>query len=424
MGWTVCACAREIHLGANAGDRQRGVIAQARWPEDAAQFSAEYAGQIQTVYLDPPFDTGKPFDLRIPVGETGWQTGKPFVTLRAYNDRWNGYAYAGMMRAAIRTAHAMLKDEGALFLHIDPRKSPMMRTLLDEVFGESNFVNEIVWAYETGGRATVHFSRKHDVLLFYRKSERSYFDISAAAMPRTRRHNHMRRSSDEQGRNYSAIDVGGKEYRYYDDDPVYPSDVWTDIAPLQQRDPRRTGFDTQKPAALIQRVVGCTSKPGDWVADLFVGSGTTAQAAAEMGRNFVGADTSTAALISTRKRLLGNAFELVAPCTVFDTNVQPTLDADITVENDRLCAVLNNYTIDPSLCMHSPEALAHVDQWSFGMMRGDNFHDYADTARDKRHPRLDSSLNFPVEQSAGGVPALIVVDILGRRLAFEYRGVV
>ncbi|MDR1600626.1 MAG: site-specific DNA-methyltransferase [Oscillospiraceae bacterium] len=414
MRWPPCACSREIHVGA---DRARGVIIRARWPEAAGRAAQTYAGQIQTVYLDPPFDTGKPYFLRLPVGETGWRKGKPMVELPAYDDRWTDGGYEEMIRAAIQTAHAMLKPEGALFLHIDPRRGPLARRLLDEVFGAGNYVNEIVWAYETGGRATGHFSRKHDTLLFYRRSDRLYFDIAAAAMPRARRHNHMRRGVDEQGRAYSAINSGGKEYRYYDDEPVYASDVWTDIAPLQQRDPRRTGFDTQKPSALLARVIGCASRPGDWAADLFAGSGTTARTAADMDRNFVSMDASDASVVTTRKRMLGCSFELDAPSRVPDGTECPALDAAIHVEGGVLNAALAGYDIGKAgVC--PPDGLAHVDQWSFGIIRGGVFHAYANAARDRRSPALPDTLSFG-EGPPGGEPAIAVVDILGRRIVFR-----
>ncbi|MDR2658221.1 MAG: site-specific DNA-methyltransferase [Oscillospiraceae bacterium] len=422
MRWTPCACAREIHVGSDSSEREpvrtRGIIMQARMPEDADRLAAAYAGQIQTVYLDPPFDTSKAYDLRLPVGETGWRTGKPTVTLSAYDDRWDPVEYEGMIREAARTAHTMLGSEGALFLHIDPRRSPLMRRILDEVFGEANFVNEIVWVYETGGRAKGHFSRKHDVLLFYRKSERLYFDITAAAMPRTRRHNHMRRGADEQGRGYSAIDVGGKEYRYYDDDPVYPSDVWTDIAPLQQRDPRRTGFDTQKPAALIARVIGCTSRPGDWVADLFAGSGTTARTAADMGRSFVCADASQASLLTMRRRLMDCAFEFDAPASPPDESEPPTLEAEIHDEDGTITAALVRCEVGSS-CAYPPDGLTHVDQWSFGVIQGGVFHAYANAVRDKRRPALPDTLSFDRSLLEYGAPTIIIVDVRGRRSAFR-----
>ena len=114
----------------------------------------------------------------------------------------------------------------------------------------------------------------------------------------------MKQQVDEEGRVYYSIRSGGKVYKYYEDSLVFPSDVWTDIEHLHQRDPERTGYSTQKPEALLKRIILASSQEGDIVADLFSGSGTTAAAAAKLGRRWIAADASPAALMTLRKRLL------------------------------------------------------------------------------------------------------------------------
>ena len=250
------------------------------------------------VYLDPPFNTGKQFEMKVRIGEKGYKDGSPTLSLPAYDDRWESKeAYLTMMRDTLVLARDLMKKEGTIFVHIDCRMHAHMRLLMDEIFGESNFLNEIIWSYQSGGRARTYFPRKHDVILFYAKSRSYYFNIKSVPVARgDARSNHMKRGPDEDGRTYRSIMSGGKEYRYYDDEPAYPGDVWDDVSHLQQKDPQRTGYETQKPVRLLERIIRCSTQEGDLVCDLFSGSGTTAVAAANLGRRFLCVDRSTLAV--------------------------------------------------------------------------------------------------------------------------------
>lgn len=243
--------------------------------------------RAQLCYIDPPFLTGRDFG--------------------AYSDRYpSDQDYYAMMRGVLQGIDRVLDDAGSLFVHIDERTHARLRLMLDEIFTPAGFRNEIVWVYRSGGRARTHFSRKHDIILYYAKSKGAYFDAMQDAQPRgAARHNHMRRDVDEEGRAYRDITSNGKRYRYYEDEGVPPSDVWDDIPHLQQRDPERTGYPTQKPLRLIERIVRCASRPGDTVLDVFAGSGTTLLAAHRLGRQFVGMDCAPQALRTVRMRLEG-----------------------------------------------------------------------------------------------------------------------
>ena len=210
-----------------------------------------------------------------------------------------------MMRAVLGACRELLSEDGSLFLHVDQRKNAQMRLLLDEIFGAAHFVNEIIWAYRSGGRATKHFSRKHDNILLYRKSAKQYFDIRAAGVPRgPQRKNHMKQSVDAEGRVCYSIRANGKTYTYHEDSLVFPSDVWDDIEHLHQRDPERTGYNTQKPEALLKRIIEVSTKKDDLVIDFFSGSATSAVTAAKLGRRWIAADASPIALYTLRKRML------------------------------------------------------------------------------------------------------------------------
>ena len=232
------------------------------------------AGRVQCVYTDPPFMTGERFVRSRPYGTKGWKTGSPAPRYPAYDDRYQDEkAYMRMLRKQVTTARELLQATGVFYLHLDWRMAAPARLLCDKVFGKNGFLNEIIWAYESGGRARRYFSRKHDVILLYARSGKYTFDLTRVPLPRgPEKRNHMARGRDEQGRMFSRIVTRGREYRYYDDEPVYPGDVWTDISHLQQRDPERTGYATQKPLRLLERLLLPVTGEGDWVADLCCGS--------------------------------------------------------------------------------------------------------------------------------------------------------
>lgn len=289
----------------------------------------KYAGKAQLIYLDPPFATGDTFQFRI--------DGKQ-IKKTAYTDKLSQEEYLGFMRQVLTGCHTILAPEGSLYLHVDYRMAARLRILLDDIFGEANHMNEIIWMYKSGGRSTKHFSRKHDTILFYRKSKQVYFDISAVGVKRgPERRNHMRRFMDEDGRICYSIRSGGKTYVYHEDMPIYPSDVWIDIEHLHQRDPERNGYATQKPEALLRRILLASSPPNGLVMDFFSGSGTTAAVAAQTGRRFFVCDSSPYALFALRRRLVPpgapvSMLKKSAPFTLRYPEQCPHIGAQATLE--------------------------------------------------------------------------------------------
>lgn len=403
MTWVQAQCFKEVH---GSGKDGTAVFADAR-----GDFSA-YEGKVQLIYLDPPFMTGEDFSMRMRVGEKGWETGKEALVLPAYQDKFSGKGeYLALLRGALENARMLLNETGSLFLHLDSRMSAHARILCDEIFGESNFVNEIIWAYQSGGRSMKRFSRKHDVILFYRKSRKQYFDIRSVPLPRSEnRSNHMRRCVDENGRTYRTIQSGGKTYTYYDDEPVYPGDVWADVSHLQQKDPQRTGYDTQKPQALLNRIILSASKPGDLVADLFGGSGTTAVAAAQAGRRYLIADISPLSLSVTRKRLLETELEVQMPCNGQNIRMEAEMVPGIAYHDVRL----TDYQGEND----QVQGLDNVDQWSVGFLDGGVFKCHASAARRKHTPALPEFLQLP---QLKGTPAILIVDVFGNRTVWQYQ---
>ena len=274
------------------------------------------AGKAQCVYVDPPFMTGEKFMRRRPYGEKGWKTGTPSPRYPAYEDRYtNEKQYLRLLRRVISVGKMLLNDTGVFCLHLDWRMSAQARIMCDREFGKTRFLNEIIWAYESGGRAKKYFSRKHDTILLYAKSKDYFFDLTRVPLPRgDGKRNHMARGRDEQGRMFSRITSNGKEYRYYDDEPVYPGDVWNDISILQQRDPERTGYVTQKPLKPLERILLPVTNPGDLVVDLCCGSGTALEAAQQLECRFAGLDVNPEAVAVALSRLKAKDLTVVCPC--------------------------------------------------------------------------------------------------------------
>ena len=377
------------------------------------RLTGKYGGRVQCVYLDPPFFTGSLFNMRVRVGEREWRSGAGSLELSAYSDKWaSAEEYISEIRALAELARELMSDTGVIFLHVDWRMQARLRIMMDEVFGENNFMNEIIWTYQTGGRARKYFSRKHDVILFYRKGPAYRFYIENVPISRTdARRNHMKRQVDKDGRVYRTIKSGGKVYKYYDDDPVYPGDVWDDVSHLQQKDPQRTGYDTQKPLKLLERIVLCSTRPGDIVCDLTCGSGTALEAAAINGRNFVGVDMSPLAVQTARRRLVGSRVSLNMPGSEGSPEVE--LDAMTGVGNYE--CDLRRFIPEPGVGERGFDGLDAVTGWSGGYINDDVFYSYVHDMRSKQHPRLDAHLSIPVWD---GVPAVRVEDVYGR--AFYY----
>ena len=413
MGATYIRCAAERCPGRTSA----GLLMQATLPDCAEALLSRYAGTVQTVYLDPPFNTGKQFEMKMRIGEKGYKTGSPALRLPAYDDRWpDRESYMKLMHETLVLAHGLLKKEGTIFLHVDYRMHAPMRLMMDDVFGESNFLNEIIWSYQSGGRAKTYFSRKHDIILFYAKSRAYYFNLKAVPIARSEaRSNHMKRCVDEDGRTYRSIMSAGKEYRYYDDEPAYPGDVWDDVSHLQQKDPQRTGYDTQKPVRLLERIVKCASQEGDLVCDLFAGSGTTAVAAASTGRRFLCVDQSALAIAVTGKRLSqiavgkkrGISYDVEAPCGGDDCEVEAEVYPAITSYTVHLERFVSAQAREAGLT-----GLDAVDQWSAGFVQGDVYRACASSARTAMTPQLQTTLEMPV---CAGEPCIMIVDIWGSR---------
>ena len=222
-------------------------------------------------------------------------------------------AYLVSVAQRLSEIDRVLRPTGNLFLHCDPTASHYLKLLLDAVFCEpgSGFRNEIVWCYSHGGRSRKWFGRKHDIIFFYAKSDSSYFDPRAVrtAMRSGASSFGGRLLTGDDGRQYRLV-YGTRNshgvtryYKYYLDEGKLPEDWWADINSLQASAAERTGYPTQKPEALLDRIVAACSRPGDVVLDAYCGSGTALVVAQRSGRAWVGIDLAPQAVALTLDRL-------------------------------------------------------------------------------------------------------------------------
>jgi site-specific DNA-methyltransferase (adenine-specific) len=246
---------------------------------------------FQLIYIDPPFNTGKAQQrrsIRTVRDETGDRTGfqgRRYATTelgrRAYDDVHDDYL--GMLEPLLRDARRLLTVSGTLYLHIDYREAHYVKLLLDEVFGRDAFLNELIWAYDFGGRARDRWPAKHDTILVYVRTPGGHF-FDQDAVERIP---------------YLAPGLVGPEKAARG---KLPTDVWWHTI-VPTNGPEKTGYPNQKPEGILRRIVSASSRPGDRLLDFFAGSGTTGAVAAALGRRFVLVDRNPDAVEIMRGRL-------------------------------------------------------------------------------------------------------------------------
>lgn len=253
----------------------------------------EFEGRIDLIYIDPPFLSGNAYPARLGRDEDSRRP-EEWRTTEGYSDDWqDGADYLNMLDARLRLLHRLLASAGTLYLHLDWHASAYGRLLLDEIFGPERLLNEIVWVYHGPSPTRRAFVRKHDTILAYTKSDRYHFDADAVRVAYDPATVKTFAASPRAGFGKVPNLARGK----------VPEDWWyfPVVARLHKE---RTGFPTQKPEALLERIVLASSRPGDCVADFFCGSGTTAAVASRLGRRWLACDSSPLAFQTTHRRIL------------------------------------------------------------------------------------------------------------------------
>jgi len=284
---------------------------------------------VDLAYLDPPFNSKR--NYAAPIGSKA--AGAAFKDTWTYSDVDKAYfddlkdrdpvlysvintagvtygndmkSYLIMMALRLFEIQRILKPSGSVYLHCDPTASHYLKILMDRVFGNENFRNEVIWCYDTAGRTKKYWNKKHDILLFYSKGAKFLFNET-----RTERQNKTGDWKswyplvDDDGRRYQ---IDGKGYKYYADAGRLANDWWSDIRAIHaHRDKERTGYPTQKPLALLERIIKASSNEGDIVLDPFCGCATALVAAERLKRQWIGIDISPTAARLTVDRMRDEA---------------------------------------------------------------------------------------------------------------------
>ena len=318
----------------------------------------QFRGKVDLIYIDPPFDVGADFTMQVQLGEERETVQKEQSILEAvaYRDTWGKGtdSYLHMMYERLVLMRDLLSERGSIYVHCDWRVNSTIRLVLDEVFGQDNAVNEIVWqrtnVHSHAAQGTEHFARVQDTIYFYAKGQsRTWYQLYEK---HSLQHieNSYKNVEEGTGRRYSLGDLtvtdGGpkgnprfeflgvtrywrynkekmeqlyaegrivqvrpgavpRQKRYLDESPgVEVSSLWVDINPIASQSKERVDYATQKPEALLERIIRASSNEGDLVADFFCGSGTTLVVAEKLGRRWIGVELGRYAIHSTRKRLI------------------------------------------------------------------------------------------------------------------------
>jgi site-specific DNA-methyltransferase (adenine-specific) len=273
----------------------------------------------QLAYLDPPFSVGVAFGARTKKSESRGRFVKDSARF-AFDDRWPSLdAYLAWLEPRLAAARSVLCPRGTMWLHLDQRAVHDAKALCDRVFGKPAFIGEVIWVPGNGTKARRGPGVSHQTLLIYARGKEFIWNgrdpALRAPFAATSLSMHFKHK-DEEGRRFRLRTIGGKTYRYYADEGRALGSVWTDCPSMVANTPLRsegTGYPTQKPLKLIERIVRAATEPGGLVVDPFCGSGTTLHAAARLGRDAVGTDTGELAIATTSRRLrdAGIAFERI-----------------------------------------------------------------------------------------------------------------
>jgi len=278
----------------------------------------EADGGIKLIYIDPPFDVGADFSMDIEVGEDSFTKKPSIIEEVAFRDTWGRGmdSFIAMIYERLSLMRDLLSSDGSIYVHCDWRVSGYLRMVLDEIFGKDNFVNEIIWTYTGGTDSEKGYQKKHDTIFYYQKSDERkfnpvYTDFSANTIKRFNK-------TDDQGRRFkeNTLSGGRKTITYMKEEGKMAPDYWS--FPIVNKTYQEfVGYPTQKPEALLERIITASSNEGDLVCDFFAGSGSTLAVAEKLNRKWIGSDLGRFSIHTTRKRMIGVQRELKKSGTNF-----------------------------------------------------------------------------------------------------------
>lgn len=318
-------------------DDETGWINKIFWGDNLQVMShllKKYRGKIDLIYIDPPFDSKADYKKKIDVKGVGKTiSDSTSFEEKQYGDIWTNDEYLQFMYERLIIMRELLSDKGTIYLHCDWHKSHHLRMLMDEVFGFDKFVNEVIWHYSGAGTPKGCWAKRHDNIFVYSKTYEYTFnadDVRIEYADTTKERFSHTINNVRNGINFGSQSLNplGK----------YPEDVLKVSIEAPSAN-IRTGYPTQKPESLIEKIIKASSNAGDIVFDCFMGSGTTQAVAMKLGRRFIGADINLGAIQTTTKRLAGIAKE------INETESQQKLDGSEQVRKYTSFEVynVNNY---------------------------------------------------------------------------------
>ncbi|MGA9129575.1 MAG: DNA methyltransferase [Terracidiphilus sp.] len=300
----------------------------------------EDAGGLKLIYIDPPFDVGADFSMDIEIGGETFHKEPNILEQIAYRDTWGQGAdsFVSMLYERLILMRDLMANDASIYVHCDWRMEGYIRLVMEEVFGRDNFMNTIVWQRDSaakGAKKTARqWSREGDTIIAYKRTDSAHYQsVYKDELTDTQLREYM--YEEPNGRKFKKVTLGdysevsieafrrqnliyktssGREYKkYYLDEATFAvGSIWTDIVNLSKGQHEQVGYPTQKPEALLDRIIRASSKEGDLVSDCFCGSGTTAVVSERLGRKWICADLGKFGIHATRKRMIGVQRELKA----------------------------------------------------------------------------------------------------------------
>ena len=273
---------------------------QALLSSDLATGLPSMRGKIDLIYIDPPFDSKADYRTKITLPNGDIEQKPTVLEQFAYSDTWadGTISYLKMLYPRLALMKELLSDQGSIYVHCDWHAGHYLKVIMDDIFGKNNIGNEVVWHYVSGNSPTKDFARKHDVIFRYTKNENGIFNVQ------------MRPKKEGWEKKYDQLDEDGKAFKWVNGNKIYPNssetpidDVW-DIPIVNPQAKENVHYKTQKPEALLERIIKASSNENSIVADFFGGSGTTAAVAEKLGRRWIISDLGKPSCMIMRKRLI------------------------------------------------------------------------------------------------------------------------
>jgi len=359
----------------------------------------KYEGQIDLIYADPPFFTNRRYPVRVGRDEDSRHP-KEWHLADGYPDRWpNIEAYLDMLYPRLQLMHRLLAPHGTLYLHLDWHADHYARLLLDEIFGPGRLLNEIIWVYHGPSPIRSAFNRKHDTILAYTKSPTYTFNVDAVREPYNPNTIKTFASSPKAGFGKVPDLERGK----------VPEDWWyfPVVARLHNE---RTGYPTQKPQALMERLILASSNPDDIVADFFCGAGTTSLVASQHGRRFIASDISWRAVHTTRSRHVSGSDR------PFKINIESSFEMQRTVGQ------ASDIHLSDQMLKINPTLLEELDFWEIDPdWDGQTFNSVMQAVRPRKKGAIPAEFNLS-QWMKGQRVAVRFVKIGGEQTQIEIPG--